>query len=94
MAISGEGRIDEQTMYGKAPLGVAEMAKKEKIPVIIIGGKIKGDVKTLYERGVDAVVSCIDRILPRTEAMKEARKTLRQATERTMRLIKIGMSSH
>lgn len=92
LVISGEGRIDEQTVYGKTPVGVAEMAKKEKIPVIIIGGEIRGDVEALYERGVDAVVSCIDRILPRAEAMKEARKTLRQATERAMRLIKIGMS--
>ena len=92
LVISGEGRIDEQTVYGKTPVGVAEMAKKEKIPVIIIGGEIRGDVEALYERGVDAVVSCIDRILPRAEAMKEAKKTLRQATERAMRLIKIGMS--
>jgi len=91
LVISGEGRIDEQTVYGKTPVGVAEMAKKEKIPVIIIGGEIRGDVEALYERGVDAVVSCIDRILPRAEAMKEAKKTLRQATERAMRLIKIGM---
>ena len=92
LVISGEGRIDEQTVYGKTPVGVAEMAKKEKIPVIIIGGEIRGDVEALYERGVDAVVSCIDRILPRAEAMKEAKETLRQATERAMRLIKIGMS--
>ena len=92
LVISGEGRIDEQTVYGKTPVGVAEMAKKEKIPVVIIGGEIRGDVEALYERGVDAVVSCIDRILPRAEAMKEAKETLRQATERAMRLIKIGMS--
>ncbi len=90
LVISGEGRIDEQTAYGKAPLGVAEIAEKEKVPVIIIGGEIRGDVKALYERGVDAVVSCVDRILPLAEAVKEARQTLRQATERAMRLIKVG----
>lgn len=90
LVISGEGRIDEQTAYGKAPIGVAEIAEREKVPVIIMGGEIRGDVKALYERGVDAVVSCIDRILPLAEAMKEARQNLRQATERAMRLIKIG----
>lgn len=90
LVISGEGRIDEQTMYGKTPVGVAEIADAEKIPVIIMGGEIRGDVKALYERGVDAVVSCVDRILPLAEAMKEARQSLRQATEQAMRLIKIG----
>ncbi len=90
LVISGEGRIDEQTAYGKAPIGVAEIAEREKVPVIIMGGEIRGDVKALYERGVDAVVSCVDRILPLAEAMKEARQNLRQATERAMRLIKIG----
>jgi glycerate kinase len=90
LVISGEGRIDEQTMYGKTPVGVAEIADAEKIPVIIMGGEIRGDVKALYERGVDAVVSCVDRILPLAEAMKEARQALRYATEQAMRLIKIG----
>jgi glycerate kinase len=90
LVISGEGRIDEQTAYGKAPVGVAEIADAEKIPVIIIGGEIRGDVKALYERGVHAVVSCVDRIVPLSDAMKEARQTLRHATERAMRLIKIG----
>ncbi len=90
LVISGEGRIDEQTTYGKTPVGVAKIAEKEKIPVIIIGGEIRGDVKGLYERGVDALVSCVDRILPLTEAIREARQMLRGATERAMRLVKIG----
>lgn len=94
LVISGEGRIDEQTAYGKAPMGVTERAKKKNIPVILIGGEIRGDIKVLYEKGVDALVSSIDRVSSFTEVIKNSRQALMDASERAMRLVKIGVLSY
>ena len=90
LVISGEGRIDEQTAYGKTPMGVAERAKKENIPVILIGGEIRIGGKILYEKGVDALISSVDRVSSLSEVMKNSRQALMDASERAMRLVKIG----
>jgi glycerate kinase len=90
LVISGEGRIDEQTAYGKTPMGVAERAKKENIPVILIGGEIRIGGKILYEKGVDALISSVDRVSSLSEVMKNSRRALMEASERAMRLVKIG----
>ena len=90
LVISGEGRIDEQTAYGKTPMGVAERAKKENIPVILIGGEIRIGSKILYEKGVDALISSVDRVSSLSEVMKNSRQALMDASERAMRLVKIG----
>ena len=90
LVISGEGRIDEQTAYGKTPMGVAERAKKENIPVILIGGEIRIGSKVLYEKGVDALISSVDRVSSLSEVMKNSRQALMDASERAMRLVKIG----
>lgn len=90
LVISGEGRIDQQTAYGKTPMGVAERAKKENIPVILIGGEIRIGGKILYEKGVDALISSVDRVSSLSEVMKNSRRALMNASERAMRLVKIG----
>lgn len=56
LIITGEGRIDAQTLMRKAPQGILEAAKKEKIPVIAIAGGFK-EVYTLNSGGIDAVFS-------------------------------------
>jgi len=90
LVISGEGRIDEQTAYGKTPMGVTERAKKKNIPVILIGGEIRGDSKILYKKGVDALISSVTRVSSFTEVIKNPRQALMDASERAMRLVKIG----
>ncbi len=90
LLISGEGRIDEQTAYGKTPMGITERAKKENIPVILIGGEIRIGSNVLYEKGVDALISSVDRVSSLSEVMKNSRQALMDASERAMRLVKIG----
>lgn len=50
LIITGEGRIDEQTAYGKAPVGVAERAKHFHIPVIAIGGSVSPNYTAVHEK--------------------------------------------
>ena len=90
LLISGEGRIDEQTVRGKTPMGVTERAKKVNIPVILIGGEIRIKSNILYGKGVDALISSVDRVSSLSEVMKNSRQALVDASERAMRLVKIG----
>jgi len=89
LVISGEGRIDEQTLYGKVPVGVLKIAKKRNIPLILIGGEVR-EKRLLYKEGISAIISCVDRIISLEEALKGARVNLMNASEQAMRFIELG----
>jgi len=56
LVITGEGKIDSQTIYGKAPIGVAKIAKKYKIPVMAIAPIVGEDADIVYRYGIDFLV--------------------------------------
>lgn len=93
LVITGEGRIDAQSAYGKVPAGVARRTKSlRNIPVIAIGGTVERDADTLYSRGVDGLVSAVSQIVTLDDAMKNAEAALENAALRTMQLLQIGAS--
>ena len=55
MVFTGEGRMDSQSLGGKAVIGVACRAKKQNVPVIVLTGGIQGDIAKAYNLGVSAV---------------------------------------
>ena len=60
LVITGEGQIDTQSLYGKAPIAVAQLAKSQDIPVVAIVGKIGNGYKAIYELGIEAAFSIAD----------------------------------
>lgn len=56
LVITGEGRIDQQTIYGKTPIGVAKAAKQYHLPVIGIAGSLSKDSAVVHEHGIDALL--------------------------------------
>jgi glycerate kinase len=91
LVITGEGRMDYQTLHGKVPMGVTGIAQKFGIPVVAIAGDIKGDVSSLHKKGITAVAGiCPGPMLPE-QAMKQADVLLADTAERVMRLIGIGL---
>ncbi|MFM2475889.1 glycerate kinase [Celerinatantimonas sp. MCCC 1A17872] len=62
LVITGEGRIDGQSLAGKTPFGVAQRAKKYDVPVIAIGGSLGENYEKLYEHGIVAIFSCVNRV--------------------------------
>jgi len=56
LVITGEGKIDKQTIYGKAPIGVAKIAKKYNIPVIAIAAIIGDDADIVHQHGIDNLI--------------------------------------
>lgn len=61
LVITGEGRIDGQTIHGKAPIGVAKIAKRYNKPVIAIAGSLGKDFELAYDHGLDAIFSIMNR---------------------------------
>ncbi|PSW73817.1 glycerate kinase [Photobacterium sp. GB-50] len=72
LVITGEGRIDSQTIHGKTPIGVARTAKRFNKPVIGIAGCLSYDCDVVYEHGIDAVFSVVPRSVSLAEALAEA----------------------
>ncbi|MEQ1861744.1 MAG: glycerate kinase, partial [Chthoniobacteraceae bacterium] len=85
IVITGEGRLDAQTLEGKGPAGVAALARKHGKPIIAFGGGIEPAVEKLF----DAIVPIIDSPLPLDEAMRRGAELLRRAARRAGRLISI-----
>lgn len=86
LLITGEGRIDFQTAFGKTPFGVAQIAKNKNIPVIVLAGSLGEGYKTLYEKGFDGIFSIIDKPMSLQEAIDNAAQLLENAAENVMRL--------
>lgn len=69
LVITGEGRIDGQTIHGKTPVGVSKTAKKLNIPVIAIAGSIGDGYEKVYEEGISSVFSIVPGIVSLEEAL-------------------------
>jgi glycerate kinase len=76
IVVTGEGKIDSQTIYGKTPIGVAKTAKKYGIPVIAFAGNIGDDSHVVYDNGINALMSIISYPMTLETAMKRSRELL------------------
>lgn len=86
LVITGEGKTDEQTTYGKVPIGIANLAKKYHIPVICLSGSIENSGEAFYEKGITALFSIVKGPMHLTDAMAQGFELITQATENLMRL--------
>jgi glycerate kinase len=90
LVITGEGRVDTQTAFGKTPSGIAKAARKYHIPTVVIGGGITDDANDIFAYGIDGLESACARDMSLEEAIKNSRKHLANAAERAIRLVLIG----
>ena len=89
LVITGEGRLDGQTAMGKAPIGVAQLAKKHNKPVIAFAGCVTKDATLCNEHGIDAFFPIMRKATTLDEAMNHdnALNNLADTAEQVMRLI-------
>lgn len=71
LVITGEGRIDAQTLYGKTPMGVAKLAKALNKPVIAFAGSLSTDIDNLYPY-MDAIFSITPSVISLEQALEAA----------------------
>ncbi len=83
--LTGEGKIDEQTAYGKTIAGIAARAKAVKVPVIAFAGKIE-DYDSLFNSGVTAVFPICQGPISLEQAISDASFLLRNSVKNVMRV--------
>lgn len=93
LVVTGEGRIDSQSIRGKVPIGVANVAKKYHKPVIGIAGSLTHDVGIVHHYGIDAVFSVLTRIVTLEEAFRGAFDNIYRASRNVAAALAIGMRS-
>ena len=91
LVITGEGRLDEQSAMGKAPIGVAKLAKAQGIPVLAFAGAVTVGAKACNQAGIDAYFPILREIITLEDAMKKetAKQNLADTVEQTMRLYRL-----
>ncbi|MBQ8857435.1 MAG: glycerate kinase [Lachnospiraceae bacterium] len=89
IVVTGEGRLDGQTVFGKAPIGVAKIAKKYDKSVIAFAGSVTEDAVACNEHGIDAFFPILRRIQTLQEAMEPfvARENMIATAEQVFRLL-------
>jgi glycerate kinase len=86
--ITGEGKIDKQTLSGKTITGLAKIAKKHGVPVIAITGKIGKNVDVIYQLGVTSIFSIINEPMELKESMREVETLIQSCILNIFRTIK------
>ena len=91
LVITGEGRLDEQSSMGKAPIGVAKLAKAQGIPVLAFAGAVTVGAKACNQAGIDAYFPILREITTLEDAMNKenARRNLEDTVEQVIRLYRL-----
>lgn len=90
LVITGEGSMDHSTIYNKAPVGVAERAKRLGIPVVGISGSLGAGFQDVHEYGIDALAAITPGPMTLDEASERAAELISNATEQALRFMKAG----
>ena len=88
MVAQGEGELNRQTAYGKTPMGVAQAAKRNGVPVFAVAGTIAPDAEALYGIGIDAMFPIVAGPVTLESAIRDAGRLVANAGERLARLIR------
>ncbi|WP_064498909.1 glycerate kinase [Bacillus safensis] len=91
LVITGEGRIDRQTIYGKTPIGVAKAAKQYNLPVIAIAGSLSKDSAVVHDYGIDALFSIVPGITSLSEAIHDANLHVERTARNIAAVLEFGI---
>lgn len=89
LVITGEGKIDGQSIFGKVPVGVAKRAKKYNVPVIAIVGSVGDGASKVYDYGIDMIIDIIDQPMTLEYAMENVSVLIEKAATNAMRMYKM-----
>jgi glycerate kinase len=90
LVVTGEGRIDGQTVHGKTPMGVARVAARHRVPVIGIAGSLAPDAGAVHAHGIEAVSAAVTRPCSVAEALAAGEENLRHAARNVAALLNLG----
>ncbi|WP_175989793.1 glycerate kinase [Bacillus sp. Marseille-Q1617] len=90
LVLTGEGKMDAQSLYGKVPVGIGRIAKEYHIPTVAFTGKLEGTTQNVSSEGISLVFPIVDSPMSLDDAMKNGSKLLEKAAERLMRAMTLN----
>ncbi|MSQ08912.1 MAG: glycerate kinase [Dehalococcoidia bacterium] len=87
LVITGEGQIDRSTVFNKAPVGVAMLAKKRGIPVFALAGSLGDGYQQVHQHGIDAVFSLVNGPMSLDDAMARTSDLISAQAEEIARAV-------
>lgn len=93
LVLTGEGHLDDQSLHGKVPVGVARIARRHSVPVVCVAGGVSGRASRFRAAGIDVAFSLVPCPMSLDEAQSRASGLLADAVERAVRIFAIGMRS-
>jgi glycerate kinase len=91
LVITGEGRTDFQTAFGKAPVGVAKLAKKYNVPTLCLSGGLGQGYEDVLQHGIDGLMSTVPGPMTLGECIAGGEELIQKGAKRLCQLVKVGM---
>lgn len=91
LVVTGEGRTDWQSCFGKVMQGVGDRAKKYNIPVTALCGGLGKGYDQIYEHGIDSIMTTVDSPMPLAKALEKAEDLYYKGAIRMFRMVRAGM---
>ena len=92
LVITGEGRTDFQTAMGKAPVGVAAVARRHGVPVICLSGGLGDGAEDVLAHGIDAIASTVPQPMALEACMGQGAALVEAAARRVCQMLSVGMA--
>ena len=92
LVVTGEGRMDWQSAFGKVPSGIGMRCKKRGIPAVAIVGGMGDGAEKIFEYGIESITTTIQGAMSIEEAMERSVELYRGAAQRTLRMLRAGLS--
>ncbi|HBN96077.1 MAG TPA: glycerate kinase [Firmicutes bacterium] len=90
LVLTGEGKFDAQSAFGKVPMGVAHRARKLGVPVVVIAGSVLPSAEILHGEGVTAYFSILNQPMSLNEAMDHGAELVENQVAEVMRLFNVA----
>ncbi len=89
--VTGEGKMDKQSIFGKAPSGIAKRCRKYGTKAVAIVGSMGEGAEEIYKYGIESIMPTVNKEMSLDEALSRAKELLAGAADRMFRFIKVGM---
>lgn len=91
LVITGEGRMDNQSAFGKVAFGVGSLCKASNIPCIAVVGGLGDGYEDMYQHGITSIMTTTDKIMSIDDAIKNADDLLKKAIYRILKMVQIQL---
>lgn len=91
LVVTGEGRTDWQSCFGKVLQGIGDRCRKYQVPAVALSGSLGDGGSNILEQGICSIMTTVNRPMTLAEAMEDAESLYLSGAERMFQLIKTGM---